>query len=114
MDYDVVKGFIFDDLRKSSESFNNMSNQELNFNLFYHPAGIRLSYQGYLQLKKLYKTYEFNILPKNRITARNLLDLASDLELPYYIGKEVVILFSEKDSFLFTLKGGTGVWVSSI
>jgi hypothetical protein len=109
----IAKQAIFSNLRAVFEDMAGLDDSELNRNLFFHHAGLRLSYTGYLKFAKVYTSYEFPIIDKKQVSARHLISLTREMGYPYYISAANLVLFSEQDAFMFKLRGGTGFWIQS-
>lgn len=81
--------------------------------MFYRPTGIRLSYKGYLNLKKIFDVYSFPINRKS-LCARDLLKLHNNIDYPYYIASEYICLFSEHDAFMVKLCTDMRSWLDTL
>lgn len=98
-----LKQIILDQIRVENEKYTYHSNEELHGLLFLHRNSLRLSYTGYLILKKVFTAYSFDLgVPLN---AGHLIAL-NKMEYPYFITRNRLILFSEVDATVVTLAGG--------
>ena len=100
-----IKKAIFSEVRKQhdDEATKNLLDDEMNILLFHHPSGLRLTLNGFVQLKKIFTAYSFEI-PEN-IKSRHRMAL-SKLEYPYFFTKRRLIIFSEMDAMVIKLHGG--------
>lgn len=95
---------IFKELREIHE-FRNYSDRELNYKLFKHPAGNRLTFDGMRHLQKLYDSYDFPFDVIDSLSTRHLIALSREIQYPYYIGKSRLVLFSGEDAVVLKLYG---------
>lgn len=80
-----------------------LSDDELNKLLFHHPDGLRLTLNGFMQLKAIFTAYSFEI-PEN-MKSRHRYGM-SKMEYPYFFTRRRLILFSEMDAMVIKLYGG--------
>jgi len=73
--------------------------------LFQTPSSLRLTKKGCSLLKKNVRSWTVETPGK---LAGNLMDLQSKMQHPYYIDKQVMVLFSEQDAFMARLAGTEG------
>lgn len=66
---------------------------------------LRLTKYGKNILSKQFDAYKFEA-PK--LSANNLITLLRKMKYPYYVDKEIIVLFTEKDAFLIKLAGAQG------
>lgn len=84
--------------------------------IFLRPDTIRLRYQGFMLLKRLFSVYSFPIDVtgnKPTLVAKDLMYLHREMKFPYYISKTEIHLFSEKDAFVIKLYGDIRTWLNS-
>jgi len=56
-------------------------------------------------LSKQYDAYEFE---SPKLSVNNLINLLRKMKFPYYVDKDVIVLFTEQDAFLAKLAGAQG------
>jgi hypothetical protein len=99
-----LKKALFTEIRKHhGGEVENLSDEQMNTLMFHHPDGLRLSLNGFVQVKSIFTAYSFEI-PEN-IKSRHRQALAK-LEYPYFFTKRRLILFSEMDAMMIKLQGG--------
>ena len=93
-------------IQANHKPFESLTIKEIDKCLFKRPGRYnRLSFQGYVVMKKLYDCWEFNIDREGTFNTRSLIALARVVTFPYYIGKERVVLYSSEDAFVVKLHG---------
>lgn len=92
---------LFNELKETKE-YRNFSDRELNYKVFKHPAGNRLTFDGLTILTKIYDSYDFNIHSGN-LSTRQLISLSREMKFPYYIAKSRLVLFNGEDAFLLKI-----------
>ena len=98
-----LKKTIFDEIRKIDKELNLLNDDELNKVVFYHPANLRLSSEGYYIIRRIFTAYSFEI--PVTIKTKHQIGM-SKLQFPYYFTKRRLILFSEVDAMVVKLQGG--------
>lgn len=98
-----LKVAIFAEVRTHHEKAKTLSDEQLNELLFHHRDGLRLSYTGFITLKKIFTVYSFE-LPEE-MKSRHQFGM-SKMEYPYFFTKSRLILFSEMDAMVIKLHGG--------
>lgn len=66
---------------------------------------LRLTKYGKNLLSKQFDAYQFE---SPKLSANNLITLLRKMKYPYYVDKEIIVLFTEKDAFLIKLAGAQG------
>jgi len=79
--------------------------------IFFRPGTVRLTYKGYLELKKIYTEHSF---PKDKLTSKQLIALYRNSVYPYYIGGKKLSLFDGEDAFAVTLHGSIEGWLDTL
>ena len=74
-------------------------------NIFFNNKTLRLTKRGKTTMCKYYEHWSVD---SPGVTAGNTLSLLRKMEWPYYIDKDMLILFTEKDSFMAKLAGSQG------
>jgi len=97
-----LKAKVFTEIR-SYYSDVTETDEELNGVMFY-PQSLRLTLNGFIQVKKLFTAYSFDM--PSTIRARHLQAL-SKMEYPYYLTAKRLVLFSSMDSMMIKIHGGT-------
>lgn len=97
-----LKIFILDEVRKNYPEFSQLDNYQLNHLLFYSTATLRLTYTGFITLKKIFTAYSFDIPMTIKSKHRYAM---SKLESPYFFTKNRLIIFSEMDAAAIKLNG---------
>lgn len=77
--------------------------------LFLTPKSLRLTKKGCSLLKKKCKSWTLESPGKS---AGNFIDLQSKMTHPYYIDKDIMVLFTERDAFMARLAGTQG-WLKN-
>lgn len=98
-----LKVAIFEEIRKQNDTFIGATDEQMNSFIFHHNDGLRLSYSGFLVIKKIFTAYSFAI-PDN-IKTRHRYGM-SKMEYPYFFTAKRLILFSEMDASVIKLSGG--------
>jgi hypothetical protein len=100
-----LKLAIFGEVRKNhpDDDLTNLTDTEMNHLLFHHPDGLRLSLQGFVQLKGIFTAYSFPL--PDTIKSKHQKSLGK-MEYPYFFTKKRLILFSEMDAMVIKLHGG--------
>ncbi len=98
-----LKVAIFDEVRKQHTKSAELSNDQLNNEIFHSPNSLRLSFQGFLILKNIFTVYSFEM--DITLTAKHFIGM-SKMEFPYYITSKRLVLFSEIDTMVIKLHGG--------
>lgn len=107
-----LKIAIFDEIRKFyKDDTAALSDLELNQLTFHHPDGLRLTLAGFVQLKRIFTVYSFE-MPDN-IKSKYQRNLAK-LEFPYFFTQRRLILFSEMDATVVKLAGGVEQFLENI
>jgi|TARA_B110000908_G_C10164416_1_gene407645 hypothetical protein len=73
--------------------------------IFKNKHTIRLTKYGKNLLSKQFDAYEFE---SPRLSVNNLINLLRKMRYPYYVDKDVIVLFTEQDAFLTKLAGSQG------
>lgn len=79
--------------------------------IFYRPPSIRLSYKGYLVLRKMYDEHKF---PLSTLSNQDLVNLYNHSKYPYYIGGSHIIMFDGEEAFAVILSGGIKEWLDNL
>jgi len=79
--------------------------------IFFRPGTVRLTYKGYVILKKIYTEYSF---PKDELTSKQLIALYRNSAYPYYIGSRKLSLFDGEDAFAVKMYGSIEEWLDSL
>lgn len=99
-----LKKAIFAEVRRHhGGEIENLTDEQMNALMFHHPDGLRLSFNGFVQLKAIFTAYSFE-MPEN-IKTRHRFGM-SKMEYPYFFTKRRLILFSEMDAMVIKLYGG--------
>lgn len=99
-----LKSALFAEIKKHyAGRVDNLTDEQMNVLLFHHPDGLRLSLNGFLQVKAIFTAYSFEI-PAN-IKSRHWQAL-DNLTYPYFITKRRLVLFSDMDAMMIKLQGG--------
>jgi hypothetical protein len=98
-----LKVAIFEEIRKQNDIFVEHTDDQMNDFIFHHRDGLRLSYSGFLVIKKIFTAYSFAI-PEN-LKTRHRYGM-SKMEYPYFFTHRRLILFSEMDASVIKLSGG--------
>jgi hypothetical protein len=107
-----LKVAIFNEIRKFyKDDTAVLSDLELNHLIFHHPDGLRLTLNGFVQLKRIFTVYSFE-MPDN-IKSKYQRNLAK-LEFPYFFTQRRLILFSEMDAMVVKLAGGVEQFLENI
>lgn len=99
---DSLKPAIFNEVRLHHEKSRNCSDQELNQIIFHHNSGMRLTFTGFLILKKIFTVYSFQMA--SGMKSRHYIGM-NTLSYPYYMTSTRLILFSEMDAMAVKLSG---------
>jgi len=73
--------------------------------VFKNTHTLRLTKYGKNLLSKQFDSYEFD---SPKLSGKNLINLLRKMRYPYYIDKDIIVLFTEKDAFLTKLAGAQG------
>ena len=73
--------------------------------VFKNTHTLRLTKYGKNLLSKQFDSYEFD---SPKLSGKNLINLLRKMRYPYYIDKNIIVLFTEKDAFLTKLAGAQG------
>tara|TARA_B110000037_G_scaffold81655_1_gene97272 strand:- start:26 stop:292 length:267 start_codon:yes stop_codon:yes gene_type:complete len=73
--------------------------------VFKNTHTLRLTKYGKNLLSKQYDAYEFE---SPKLSVNNLINLLRKMKFPYYVDKDVIVLFTEQDAFLAKLAGSQG------
>tara|TARA_B110000858_G_C17595714_1_gene377715 strand:- start:294 stop:560 length:267 start_codon:yes stop_codon:yes gene_type:complete len=73
--------------------------------VFKNTHTLRLTKYGKNLLSKQYDAYEFE---SPKLSVNNLINLLRKMKFPYYVDKDVIVLFTEQDAFLAKLAGAQG------
>lgn len=99
-----LKKVIFEEIRRHhNDEAINLSDDEMNKLLFHHEDGLRLSLNGFIQVKSIFTAYSFKI--PDTIKTRHRFAL-SKMEYPYFFTQKRLVLFSEMDAMVVRLHGG--------
>lgn len=98
-----LKVAIFEEIRKQNDIFVEHTDDQMNDFIFHHRDGLRLSYSGFLVIKKIFTAYSFAI--PETLKTRHRYGM-SKMEYPYFFTAKRLILFSEMDSMVIKLHGG--------
>ena len=102
---EILQEFILDSINNAA--VNNTYNQ---YDIFLNSDTLRLRRLGLKRMSGIYDSYKLQ--NDEVLTSGQLMKLFRNAEYPYYIGKDFVVLFSEKDAFMCKL-GGVGTWIES-
>lgn len=104
----TLKEAIFVEIRKNVSDFQLLNDEDLNKQIFHHPAGLRLSLNGFVIIRKIFTAYSFElpITIKSR-HQRNL----SKLTYPYFFSHKRLILFSSADAIMVKLCGSIEIFL---
>jgi len=80
----------------------------------YQRQGLRLTKFGHQLMRQEFDHYEFVIDRDQKITAGDLLRLDRGMQWPYYIHRDILVLYSEDDATIIKLVGGYQNWVRSV
>ena len=80
-----------------------MDDNTLTLWLFRQHSSLRLTFKGFIILKKMFTAYSFGI--DGTLKSRHLAGM-STMEYPYYLTGSRLILFSETDAMVIKLSGG--------
>jgi hypothetical protein len=99
-----LKKAIFQEIRKRFDGkLDSVSDEQMNSLIFHHPGGLRLSLNGFIQLKAIFTAYSFEIPPT--LKSRHNFGM-SKMEYPYFLTRKRLVLFSEMDAMVIKLHGG--------
>jgi len=98
-----LKLAIFEEVRKQNAEAAELNDEQLHQRIFHHRDGLRLTYSGFLILKRIFTVYSFEI--PETIKARHHAGMAN-MEYPYFFTSRRLILFSEMDAMTVKLCGG--------
>jgi hypothetical protein len=73
--------------------------------IFKNKHTVRLTKYGKNLLSKQFDAYEFE---SPKLSVNNLINLLRKMKFPYYVDKDVIVLFTEQDAFLAKLAGSQG------
>ena len=73
--------------------------------VFKNTHTLRLTKYGKNLLSKQFDAYQFE---SPKMSANNLILLLRKMKYPYYVDKDIIVLFTEKDAFLTKLAGAQG------
>ena len=73
--------------------------------VFKNTHTLRLTKYGKNLLSKQFDSYQFE---SPKLSGKNLINLLRKMRYPYYIDKDIIVLFTEKDAFLTKLAGAQG------
>ena len=73
--------------------------------VFKNTHTLRLTKYGKNLLSKQFDAYQFE---SPKLSGKNLINLLRKMRYPYYIDKNIIVLFTEKDAFLTKLAGAQG------
>jgi len=79
--------------------------------LFFRPHSVRLTYTGYLKVRKIYTEHQFPVINFNN---GDLIKLYRSSIYPYYIGGKTLSLFDGEDAFAIKLYGGLRGWLDTL
>jgi hypothetical protein len=106
----ALKKAIFVEVRKTFEEYQPLDDNQLNKLLFHHPDGLRLSFTGFKNIKKIFTAYSFE-MPET-LKARHRQGM-SKMEYPYFFTSRRLILFSEMDAVVVKLAGGVEAFLET-
>jgi len=90
---------------------NPKSKEQLKNIVFFRPPSIRLSYTGYVILKKIYAVHKF---PLTNLSNQDLINLYRQSKYPYYIGGTQIAMFDGEEAFAIVLSGGMREWLDGL
>jgi hypothetical protein len=100
----LIKKLLFKEIRNHhSGEIDNLNDEQMNELLFHHPDGLRLSLNGFVQVKAVFTAYSFEI--PITMKAKHHFGM-SKMEYPYFLTKRRLVLFSEMDAMVIKLAGG--------
>jgi hypothetical protein len=105
-----LKKLIFAEIKKDCV-FVGHTDEQLDEQMFVMRGNLRLSFSGFIMLKKIFTAHSFEILKP--LKAKHMMAL-STLEYPYYHTPKRLILFSTSDSLILKLSGGTEQFLDRI
>ena len=100
---------ILDDIANNSRA--SINKDELKTAVFFRPPSIRLTYTGYVILRKLYDEHTF---PLVNISNQDLINLYRHSHYPYYIGGTKIAIFDGEEAFAIILQGGMREWLDNL
>ena len=98
---DKLKLAIFNEIRENFTIHSTKTYDELDELIFY-TGTFRLSYTGFLILKKIFTAYSFPV--NSELKAKHQMGMAK-LEYPYFTTAVRLVLFSEMDAMVINLYG---------
>jgi len=98
-----LKIAIFAEVRNCHEKAVGLTDEQLNQLIFHHNNGLRLTFHGFLMIKKIFTAYSFE-MPET-LKARHHFGM-SLLLYPYFVTSKRLVLFSEMDAMTVKLCGG--------
>lgn len=98
-----LKNAILREVRAKVPETMTMDDNALTLWLFRQNSSLRLTFKGFIILKKMFTAYSFGI--DGELKSRHLAGM-SIMEYPYYITDSRLILFSETDAMVIKLAGG--------
>ena len=105
-----IKTLLFEEIRKQYSELCNESDEYLNSLMFHTSDSLRFSLKGFMLCKEMFTAHSFK-MPKE-LKTRHWAALAK-MEYPYFLVKHRLILFSEMDVMVITLKGGIEQFLES-
>ena len=97
-----LKDAIFEEIRKTRTDLADHTNNQLNAKVYY-VSSLRLTYHGFLILKKVFTAYSFEV--DGHLKGKHYLGM-STLVSPYYVTGKRFIVFSRSDALAVKLSGG--------
>lgn len=98
-----LKEAIFRELKEKNPELVELDFDALNHLVFQSTSGLRLTYSGFILLKKVFTAYSFEIPITIKTKHRYAM---SKLTYPYFFTSRRLILFSEADALMVKLCGG--------
>lgn len=103
MSQKISKSAIVTHLKKKYPILQNKPNDEIENMLFRRSFSFQLTYKGYALLSSIIKSYSFPCQPV--YTGKQLMGL-SMFESPFYLTKDVFVIFSQEDAAMLQLYNG--------
>lgn len=104
----ALKHLLFAELRKINQE--DLTDEQMNNVIFHNPAGLRLTLNGFVQVKTIFTAYSFEISESIKSKHRQAL---SKLEYPYFLTRRRLVVFSEVDAMMIKLQGGVENFLES-
>ena len=106
----TLKSLLLTELVKDLPDYNGEPPESMHHVIFKHDDGLRLTYTGYLLMRRKFEAYSFDI-PKPLVAGR--LKALQQMVYPYFITEKRLVLFSEMDATVLTLAGGVSEYLEN-